>query len=139
MANPQNVPRPLTPQERADQANADHQGRLELAYRRKPGISRTIVEFFETHTDRAYSVESIAANTGLPLASVKSAMSKLVRAGHVLKGQVSGMYHSAGNGNESTPGPHEGDTLNIIRVRPDGDIVLMDTHGTFWVATPVDI
>jgi predicted transcriptional regulator len=125
--------------------------------RRSPVTSK-IIDFLEAHPQAEFSLEQIAKEANLSYKQTRNSMSGLRTRGIVSYGTSRGFWKWNENGtplpprhNRTSPTKRtepakkkevvaaEDVLFEVLRVRKDGDVVLIDTNGEFWVARKVDI
>lgn len=109
---------------------------------RQRGIKQKVVEFLMEHPGKDFTPESIALSANLPLMSVKNTMSKLVQEGLVAYmeapqgGIVRGFYHYNGKDHAQVG---RGTMMEVLKVRPNGEVIMIDEFGDFWVSRKVEM
>jgi hypothetical protein len=118
---------------------------------RDPFVSRKIVRFLNEHPNTEFSSEAIAKSTNLTFRQVGQAMSRVVRQGDAVRGDIRGFWKAAvpqtamsAARNSDSPqvpaGVAEGDVMEVFRVREGGkEIVLVDGDRNLYEARLIEL
>ena len=107
-----------------------------------------VISLMQEHPDTEYHYRKLGnlLELGDRVDNLSTILAKLAREpkSRIHKGSARGMYYYSlrpkqdAEGNNKT-GPQERDLLEVLRVRADGNLVLVDETGNLYVAKIVDV